>query len=191
MFIQNDRLDMRPSTVRWLNYRKIKRDFVKTLGPGPRGALRYRPYNRIKPLLEDELYMKRYFPDLLILEGSLEKAFLECRMVVLDHPGTTLHLVMAADVPTVCYWNPGDWLLCSQANEQFDRLREVNILFDNPEEASAHVNKIWDNVQEWWWCKNVREARDEWLFHHARTSRYWWWQWAHGIWKLATGKEIN
>ena len=135
--------------------------------------------------------MKRYFPDLLILEGSLQEAFLECCMVVLDHPGATLHLVMAANVPTVCYWNPGDWPLCSQANEQFDRLREVNLLFDNPEEASAHVNKIWDNVQEWWRCKDVCEARDEWLSHHAETSRYWWWRWAHGIWKLATGKEIN
>ena len=189
MLIQNDRLEARPSTVRWLNYRKIKRDFIESLDSEPRRALRYRPYNRSKPLLEDETYIKRYFPDLPILQTSLQKAFLKCRMVVLDHPGTTLHLVMAANVPTVCYWNRKDWPICPQAELQFDLLRAADIVFDCPEKAAAHVTKIWGDVSGWWNRPVVKNARAEWVDYHARASVFWWWHWATGIWRLATGRS--
>jgi len=191
MIIQNDRFDARPSSVRWLNYRKIKLNFVNTLHVEPRKALYYRPYHRREPPLEDGSYMRRHIPNLPILEGSLHKQATACRLVVMDHPGTTLHLLMASNIPTVCYWDPKDWPLCSQANVQFELLRKANILFDNPEAAAAHVNVIWSNVQDWWNGSQICDARREWLAYHARTSSIWWWYWVGGIWRLATGRELK
>jgi len=191
MIVQNDRLDTRPSSVRWLTYRKIKRDFINALGGSPREALAYRPYHRAKPPLQDGVYMTRHFPDLPILEGPLHSAFLQCRLVVLDHPGTTLNFVMAANVPTVCYWDPKDWPLCRQAEVQFERLREAGILFDTPEEAAIHVNAIWGDVPGWWNSHDIVSARRQWLEQYAQTSPIWWWHWAVGIWKLASGSSLH
>jgi putative transferase (TIGR04331 family) len=185
MSLRHGRLDMLPSPVRFLTYRKIKRDFISALGMAPRNALVYRPYNRATPILQDGAYVKRYFPQLPILKGSLHDAFLKCTLVVLDHPGTTLNLVMAANVPTVCYWDPNDWPLCSQAKVQFDRLRQAGILFDTPQAAATHINNIWSDVGAWWARPGIRAARQEWNNFHARTSPIWWWHWALGIWKLA------
>ena len=189
MMIQNDRFDARPSSVRWLTYRKIKRNFVNTLNSAPRKALLYRPYHRANPPLQDGKYMTRHFPDLPIVEGLLQDSIFTCQLVVLDHPGTTLHIAMAANVPTVCYWDPADWPICSQAKRQFDLLRAAGILFDSPEEAAIRVNEIWDDVSGWWNKPEVRNARMGWVDYHARTSLFWWWHWACGIWRLATGRE--
>ena len=95
---------------------------------------------------------------------------------------------MAANVPTICYWDQKDWPLCKQAVEQFDHLREVGILFDMPEDAAAHVNAIWNDVPGWWNSRAVRVVRRQWQDQYARTSPIWWWHWAVAIWKMATGR---
>jgi putative transferase (TIGR04331 family) len=189
MFVQNDRFDNRPSSVRWLTYRKIKRDFINALKPAPRATLQYRPYHRAKPPLQDGAYISKHFPDIPILEDSLHDAFLKCRLLVLDHPGTTLSFAMAANVPTVCYWNPQDWPLCKQAKVQFDSLKNAGLLFDNPEDAASHINEIWDDIPGWWKSSVVQNALLDWRNHHARTSGIWWWHWAVAVWQLATGRK--
>lgn len=184
MFIQNDRFDMRPSATGWIAYRKAKRAFVLGLSGTSRRSLIYRPYHRSPPILEDGAYFTRFFPDVPILEGSLNDHMLRCRLLVLDHPGTTLHLAMAANVPTVCYWQAGDWPLCPQAEVQFELLRQCGILFDSPAAAARHVNAIWSDVPGWWMSAPVQAARRSWAHCHARTSPVWWWHWARALWNL-------
>jgi len=188
--INYGRFDACPSPVRWLTYRENKQIFVNSLSLGPREELCYRPRHQgAKQALQDGAYMKRYFPDLPTLDGELHDSLVKCRLLVLDYPGTTLHIAMAANVPTICYWDPCDWPLCKQANEQFDHLRKAKILFENPEEAAAHVNEIWHDVSSWWDTPEVQDARQVWQKCHALTSSIWWWSWAVGTWKLATGRE--
>lgn len=189
MVVQNDRFDSRPSSVRWLAYRKLKRQFINSLGNTTRASLKYCPYHRATPLLQDGDYMTRHFPNLPILEEPLHDAFQKCRLVILDHPGTTLNFIMAANTPTVCYWDPNDWPMCKQAEEYFMLLREAKILFDNPEDAAEHINEIWNDVPNWWESPNVQKARTMWQCQYALTSPIWWWHWAVGIWRLATGRQ--
>ena len=34
-------------------------------------------------------------------------------------------------------------------------------LFSNPEDASLHINNVWDNVDEWWYSKDVKNVVSE------------------------------
>lgn len=189
MVIQNDRFDSRPSSKRWLGYRKLKLDFINALSATTRKSLHYRPYHRAKPLLRDGAYVSKFFPDIPIHEGDLNSEMLNCRLLVLDHPGTTLNLALAANVPTICYWNPKDWPFCQQAEEKFAVLRESGLLFDDPDAAAAHINAIWDDVPGWWRSKSVTNASQQWRKDFARTSPAWFWHWTFAIWKLALGAD--
>lgn len=185
MFVRSPRLDSVPGPADWLAYRRSKRAFVDALAAEVRGELRYRPYAKARETLADEKYMRKFFPDLRILDGSLDEAMLTCRLLALDHTGTTLNIALAANVPTVCFRDPRIWALSRQARTVFEGLARVGILYDNPRSAAAHVNRIWADVPGWWHSRPVQDARRAWCRHYARTAGFWWWHWLKALWRLA------
>lgn len=191
MMVRVARMDAVPSPPGWAEYRKMKKRFIGALAAGPRREFVYQPYKRVAATLEDEPYLRRYMPGIKILEGSLTQAMLGCRLLVLDHPGTSLNYAMAANVPTICFWNPEDWPLCRQATPFFEVLRENNMLFDCPEQAAVKINSIWDDVPGWWQSSAVQKARHQWCQHYARTSRWWWFTWARELIRLAKTDSID
>ena len=41
-----------------------------------------------------------------------------------------------------------------------ESLKKAKILFEDPELASKHLNKIWDNVDDWWESDEVKKTRE-------------------------------
>lgn len=171
------RLDIWPVPI---EYRKWKRRFLAALDDRIADRTAYRPIHHPDPetALDDADYVRRFFPDMRILGGSLDEALLGCRLLVMDHPGTTLNVALAANVPTVCFWNKREWHLARQAIPYFERLEQAGILFSSAEEAARHVNAVWGGVEGWWSTSAVQEARRAWCRQYARTSPVWWLHWA-------------
>ena len=94
---------------------------------------------------------------------------LQCRLVVLDHHGTTLLQAFAAHVPTVLFWDREAWGLCPEAEALLDRLAEAGIWFPTAESAAMHIREIWDHVPDWWNSEKVLAARQAWCQSYART----------------------
>jgi len=185
MYVQNGRIDSGPSPKKCLSYRRKKKTFIENLDRKPTESLEYRPYSRAVQLLEEESFLERHFPGLRVFLGHLESKILGCRLLVLDHPGTTLHQAMAANVPLVCYWDRDEWPCCPEAENAFEPLRRCGILFDNPADAARHINTIWGDVPGWWNDESVQEARRTWAESYARTSPVWWWHWARALLELS------
>jgi putative transferase (TIGR04331 family) len=40
----------------------------------------------------------------------------------------------------------------------FNILKKAQIFFDNEELAAAHINKVWNNVGQWWYSKTVQNS---------------------------------
>ena len=177
MFFTGTRFDSVPSPTQNLAYRKLKKRFVTNLENTPREALWYRPHTKKRITMEDGAYMRRAFPDLRLLEGSLDERMLGCSLMVMDNPGTGFNLAMAANVPMVCFWEPEHWAMCRQAEPYFQALRDCGMLFDDPESAAGQVNRIWADVPSWWQSDGVQSARRAWCREYARASRWWWWEW--------------
>jgi len=190
IFLKTRLFDSMPSPPRWVAYRKMKRQFIGALQTSPRAKLLYRPHLRGIPNLQDGDYVQHHFPGVPIFRGDLTKKMLRSKLLVLDHPGTTLHLALAANVPTICFWHPDDWPLCDQADGYFEDLRKNGVLHSTPESAALYINEIWPDVSGWWNQKERQNARRQWCWEYARSSRFWWLHWISCLWRLANNRAI-
>ena len=94
---------------------------------------------------------------------------LGCRLLVLDHAGTTLAQALAANIPLLLYWDPATASFTPEAEALLGKLREAGILHDSPESAAAKAAEIWDDVPGWW--ASVRTACKPWTSQHALTNK--------------------
>jgi putative transferase (TIGR04331 family) len=133
----------------------------------------YRPYSRGFSTLNDKAYMEKKVPGLNFVDGPLIDKLLECRLVVLDHSGTTLSLAMAADIPLVCFWQPEAWPYNEDGRRALVELESGGVFFDNPELAAKHIENIWDDVQGWWGQPRVIKAVNNWRNSFAKASPNW------------------
>ncbi len=158
-------------------YRKDKVLFIKGLAPDVRAALKYRPYKNQMVDLDEVEFLENRLGRLSLVEGPLDPQLLGCRLLVLDHPGSTLHFALAANVPTVCYWNPQEWHIAPEAQQHFDALKNAGIVHETPEAAADHVNSIFPEIEGWWGAEERQKARQFWAEAHARTRTFWWADW--------------
>ncbi|MBQ7456306.1 MAG: hypothetical protein IJS54_01640 [Desulfovibrio sp.] len=144
------RLDSHPTPLELISYRDAKKTFLAHLPTSIHPHIRYRPYFPVPSSLSDAPWLCQHFPDLALCKGPLAPHLLRCRLLVLDHHGTTLLEAMAANIPLVLYWNPVHWPLCADSQKSLDELAQAGIWFDTPRDAAAAVATLWDDVAAWW-----------------------------------------
>ena len=81
-------------------------------------------------------------------------------------PETTLS-ALAADIPTICFWNPAHWGMDEASREMFALFSKTGILYPTASQAAARSTAIWPRVEEWWQSRAVRAAREIWLQRYA------------------------
>lgn len=153
------RLDSHPTPLQFIHYRRAKAEFIENLPVAIQENTLYRPYFDLPGTLEDAKWLQRKFPDLEICRGPLLPQLLKCRLLVLDHHGTTLLEAMAADIPVICYWDREAWQLTPEASIILDILQDCGIWQPGPIEAAQKVAEVWANVSQWWQGAAVRAAR--------------------------------
>jgi putative transferase (TIGR04331 family) len=132
--------------------------------------LLYRPYFTTAGGLEDADYVRRHVPGIGLCMGNLTEQMLGCRLLVLDHYGTSLHMALAADVPTLAFWNRREWGMEAESDTVLDVLQDAGILYTTPEEAARQAASVWENPAPWWQSPPVRHARFLWLERYARVG---------------------
>ena len=150
-------------------YREDKARFMAALPEALRKQSQYRPYFDVPSSLEDAPWLLRRFPEVTRCTGPLEPRLLGCRLLVLDHAGTTLAQALAANIPFLLYWNPETASFTPEALPLLGKLREAGILHDTPESAAAKAAEVWGDVPGWW--ASVRAACKPWASQHALTNK--------------------
>ena len=178
------RLKSRPLAKAMLSYRAGKVTFLRTVldglenrgndqGAAMEGAapeILYRPYFKVAGGLDDAAHVQRHLPQAGICTGDLTSHILQCRLLVLDHYGTTLHTALAANVPTVAFWDRKAWGMEANTEPVLDVLQAAGILHATAESAARHVLSVWDSVDEWWQSPTVQQARSLWVERYARVG---------------------
>ncbi len=93
-----------------------------------------------------------------------------CRLYVCDHLSTTFAEALAANKPTVLFWNPETNRLRPAAQPYFDLLKASGILFDTPEAAALAVAAVYGDVEAWWNAPERHGAIRSFCEQFARTS---------------------
>ena len=153
------RLDCRPNPMATLGYRQAKERFFTALGQEIIAHTRYRPYFALPASLADADWLLSRFPQLSSLQGPLWPAIRDCRLLVLDHHGTTLLEAMAANIPLLVTFSPEHWPLTPQSQTMFQMLAEAGIFFADARLCALQVQRIWPCVTDWWQSHTVQKAR--------------------------------
>ncbi|MCL1986084.1 MAG: LIC12162 family protein [Betaproteobacteria bacterium] len=164
------RLDSRPHPMQFLAYRRMKTRFLSALSSEVAAFVSYRPYFDVPAALSDWPWIQERFPKLERCSGRLEASMLSCRLMVLDHHGTTLNLAFAANTPLVLYWDPCAWDLCPEGESLLALLHGAGIWYPTPEEAAAAVERIWPDVRDYWNSPRIQAARLRWCEHFALSA---------------------
>jgi len=164
------RLDSRPTSTQFVEYRQMKARFLSALPTEVIAQVSYRPYFDVPAALSDWPWIQARFPGIVRCGGALESALLSCRLMALDHHGTTLNLAFAADTPLVLYWDPRAWELCPEGETLLALLHGAGIWHPTPEEAAAAVERIWPDVRGYWQSTRVRSVRRRWCERFALSA---------------------
>lgn len=157
-------------TVQQLEYRTAKDRFLAALPETLRGQTAYRPYFDLPCTLADASWLLPRHPEVIRCVGPLEPQILACRLLVLDHFGTTLAQALAAQTPFIVFHNPAHQPVSTDAEELLCLMLEANMLFTSPTAAAAHCAAVWDSIPDWWSRPQTRKARDAFARRHALTT---------------------
>jgi putative transferase (TIGR04331 family) len=153
------RLDAHPTPLQMLEYRKDKARFLAALDRQLHSSILYRPYFPLPGSLRDADWLMERFPHIRLASGPLAAHLASCRLLVLDHNGTTLLEAMAANIPTILFWRRDFWPLTAEAESLVEILAEAGIWHETPAQAAARVAEIWADPFSWWMRDSVQEAR--------------------------------
>ncbi|MDD5240737.1 MAG: LIC12162 family protein [Sulfuricella sp.] len=127
-----------------------------------------------------------WFPRLKVYQGPerLSQQLLGCRLFVGTNNATTFLETLAANIPTIIFWNPDHWELRDSALPYFNELRRAGILHDTPESAADKVNEVYRNPDLWWRQTEPQRAREVFCAEFAQTSDEWMKDWRRGFAKI-------
>ena len=108
-----------------------------------------------------------------VRKGRLTDRIKMAGVVVIDHPHTAFLEALVINAPCVFYWDHDVYLLRSEAEKYFDRLRQAGILHKDPQSASAKVNEIYDDPVAWWLDEARQQARREFCDRYAYADKDW------------------
>lgn len=149
------------NSSQWLEYYKdiklfidksSELDFVKKITI--RNKYRKQPAWNLKEKLLNE------YPDLRFdRTDDYFKSIKNSSLVVSTYNGATYLETMSLNVPTIFFWNPNFWELKENSVIDYHKLIKVGIFHENPASAAKFINKIYNNIESWWFSEEVQTAR--------------------------------
>jgi len=165
-------------TGRFESHLEWRHRFVQGLTPALRARLVVRMHVQDCGWFQEQRLIERFGPlrfDDQIL--SLRRRLGQYRLVVSEYRGTALLEILAANVPAIFFWDPGYWMVRSEAMPYFENLEMAGVLWKSPERAAAKVAGVYDDPWRWWNGKTVQEARQAFVNRYALGRHDWldWW----------------
>jgi putative transferase (TIGR04331 family) len=186
-----NRFQSSPTGRQWEKYVQDTLHFLKELDPKIQGEVLYRGF-MFQYGWDMDKRIKTGFPQVKMDDHSrsFQTELRKSRLVVVDHPGTTFLEAVAANVPTLLFFDPCLWEMRDSALPFLDSLRQIKILHDTPESAAAQVSEVYHTVDKWWFSESVQQVRNDFVRHFALNDLKWNRHWLKAIrresiiWKL-------
>lgn len=105
------------------------------------------------------------YPDVTFDDFSLKfnKQVGKSRLVVIDNFNTTFSQALLINRPTILFLNRNFYRFYDNAVPVLRELEKNKVLFFSPEDAADHVGKVFDYADDWWFSKDVQDARERYI----------------------------
>jgi len=145
--------------------------FLKNIDPSCKKLIRYRVF--IQDYGFDIIKrIQNIYPDVVVEDWTIpfSESLENCRLFVCDHLSTVHAEALSLNVPTILFWDCDSYIHKTNACQSFENLHAIGILHYSPESAANTVNKIYDNINDWWNESERQSARLEFCNQFARNS---------------------
>jgi putative transferase (TIGR04331 family) len=123
--------------------------------------------------------IRNFAPDATIEETTsrgkgkfdILESFSRSNVVVMDYPGTSMHICMALNIPILLYWDTDDWSFSKDADRIFKEMRKVGILCKSGKKLADFINK--EEISIWWNSADVQKVREQFVNLFARCDDNW------------------
>lgn len=166
-----------------LLYFREQQSFYEALNEEVRELLLWRYFN--DPWEDKERFMA-FAPNLRVQRGlkkqlGKESDFISelknCRLAIHTGNETTYLEALAANFPSLVFWNPAYYEVRESLQSVFDELVTVGILHYTPESVAAKLNEIYSDPATWWKSQMVQNARKRFCDALAYTHEGWLSEW--------------
>ena len=118
------------------------------------------------------------------IKGSIEEIkepfgerLKRCRLHIATTNTTVFLETLAANFPTLVFFDTELFEIRSQARDDIEALRSVSIFHDTPMAAAKFLNGIGNDISAWWNDYGVQQVRKEFCNRYARCSPDWAGEW--------------
>ncbi len=91
--------------------------------------------------------------------NSLRNLSKNSKLIISTYNATTFLETMASNFPTIMYFPFSKFKVSNFGYNCFKPLYEIGILHENSKEAALKLRQVNNNVKEWWYDKNLQNAR--------------------------------
>lgn len=171
-----------PIASQVLNYLDEQYRFLRSLDPAWQKKILARLYPANYGWDEEERW-KTFFPELRFDKEKqpINRQLCRSSLCIVTNNTTTLMETLAANYPTVIFWNPNHWEIRPEASGAYQALLEAGILHHSPESAAKLVNEIGGNIPKWWSQDHIQKARLHFCSQYALMTPHWLNQWRRAL----------
>ena len=119
--------------------------------------------------------------DKISTTNTFEKTILNSKLLIITYPETVFSEAMYSNIPTILIIKKKHYLFSEIALETFNLLKKNKIAFEDFNEAKIHNNKNWNELENWWKCKDVQSARERFLKIFFNVKPNWYKEWSDYI----------
>lgn len=92
------------------------------------------------------------------------------KIVIATYNSTTFLETLSQNIPTIIFWDPKYWELRDEAVFHFERLKEIGVFHENEHSAALHINKVWNDVDGWWFSSKTQKFVNEFVNTYAKQN---------------------
>lgn len=114
--------------------------------------------------------LKKKHKDISIFDKSTNFGELvnSYKLNIITYNGTSLLQSLSSGNPTIILWDSSIWRPSSISKKYFKMLYDTQILFDDIVNASNHLNKIYDDIDNWWNQKTLQNKLKSFVSNFSR-----------------------
>ncbi len=157
------------------NYFKSQKKFVERLQTKITKKMTIKLHPRFHYKVFDEQSRWKEFNPKLNIETkdvNIYELILNSRLVVYSYDSTGILENFSQNIPTLAFWQNNLDHLRDEVKNDYQILIDAGIIHLSVESATDKINEIWNDVDGWWYQKNVQEAKIKFCAKYARHCDY-------------------
>jgi putative transferase (TIGR04331 family) len=84
--------------------------------------------------------------------------FKNTKLSICTYPSTPFSESINLNIPSIFFFTKKNWRIHKKFSKLLDDMQNENLFFDDEKLASNHINKIWNNVDDWWNKNSVQNV---------------------------------